>query len=199
MAEEIERKFFIHSPSDVQRLLERLAFATQKVLIKQGYLNTDGPTTRVRIADQHATLTIKGKRNKKTGAKPEFEYGIPVDDASKLMVMCEPRIIVKTRYSLALDKLLQLEASPASAFKEIEGVPLVYLEVDIFHGLFTGLVYVEVERPEDLTDEQWENLPLPEWISNNEVTGMKGFSNRHLAEFGNFPRVPEQFVSRTRK
>ena len=64
MAEEIERKFFIHSPTDVQRLWERLAFATQKVLIKQGYLNTDGPTTRVRIADQPATLTIKGKRNK---------------------------------------------------------------------------------------------------------------------------------------
>jgi CYTH domain-containing protein len=71
--------------------------------------------------------------------------------------------------------------------------------VDIFHGLFTGLVYVEVERPEGLTDDRWKNLPLPEWISNNEVTGMKGFSNRHLAESGKFPKVPDQFVNFSRK
>lgn len=199
MAKEIERKFFIHSPTDVQRLWERLAFATQKVLINQGYLNTDGPTTRVRIEDQHATLTIKGKRNKKTGAKLEFEYDIPLKDASKLMMMCRPRVITKTRHILPLEKLLQLEAFPHSAFKVIEGGPSVQLEVDVFHGLFLGLLYVEVERPEGLTDDRWKNLPLPEWISNNEVTGMKGFSNRHLAESGKFPKVPDQFVNFSRK
>jgi CYTH domain-containing protein len=115
------------------------------------------------------------------------------------MMMCRPRVITKTRHILPLEKLLQLEAFPHSAFKVIEGGPSVQLEVDVFHGLFLGLLYVEVERPEGLTDDRWKNLPLPEWISNNEVTGMKGFSNRHLAESGKFPKVPDQFVNFSRK
>ena len=82
-------------------------------------------TVRIRIAGDHAYITIKGTN---TGAsRAEFEYEIPVDDARELLPMCVPPLIEKTRY-------------------RIEHGGLTW-EVDVFEGENAGLVVAEVELP----------------------------------------------------
>ncbi len=71
MSLEIERKF----------LVKNLAFKTEsfeKKYIKQGYLNADKKrTVRIRIADEKAFITIKGKSNKAGTTRFEWEKEIP--------------------------------------------------------------------------------------------------------------------------
>ena len=118
MGTEIERKFLVRDASVVND--------ADGIPYRQGYLSTvPERTVRIRIAGDHAYITIKGTN---TGAsRAEFEYEIPVDDARELLPMCVPPLIEKTRY-------------------RIEHGGLTW-EVDVFEGENAGLVVAEVELP----------------------------------------------------
>ncbi len=146
MATEIERKFLVNK--------ELLPEAAKKITIIQAYLQTDpGRTTRVRITDESAFLTIKGKM---VGfSRPEFEYEIPVKDAKELMQLAVSSPIEKVRH------LIYVEGRK--------------WEVDFFEGKNQGLVVAEIELPSE--NEQFD---LPVWI-NEEVTGDIRYHNSYLA------------------
>ena len=146
MAQEIERKYLV----DMSKLPE----LPKKNIIKQGYFNSKGSTIRVRISNDKAYLTIKGKT--KGISRSEFEYEIPLQDAIEMQEeFCEDLFVEKTRYNI-----------------ENEGH---VWELDIFEGENKGLVIVEIE----LKDEN-EEYQKPEWIL-EDVTMDKRYSNARLA------------------
>ena len=131
MATEIERKFLVISESWRSQVQRSEQF-------RQGYLsNNPNASVRVRIADEQATLNIKGMT---IGvARPEFEYAIPLTDAHELLnQLCSPPLIEKTRHYV--DYLGKI------------------WEVDEFHGDNQGLIVAEVEL--NAVDEVFA---LPDW------------------------------------
>jgi CYTH domain-containing protein len=122
--------------------------------MRQGYLVGDAMrTVRVRIEGERAVITIKGKS---TGAsRGEWEYEIPVADATELLDgPCEQPQVEKIRH-------------------RIEHAGHTW-EVDEFLGLNAGLVVAEIEL--DAEDEAFDK---PDWIG-QEVTGEKRYYNSSL-------------------
>lgn len=144
---EIERKFLV-DPA-------RWTAPGTGTHYRQGYLSTDPErSVRVRLADDVAWLTIKGGRVGMT--REEFEYAIPVADASAMLDrLCQPPLIEKTRYRV-----------------EVAGLTW---EVDVFEGDNAGLLLAEVE----LADEH-QDLVLPDWAG-REVTDDPRYYNASLA------------------
>lgn len=146
MGMEIEHKYLVTGDSYRWE-------AYQKCEIQQGFLSRDPErTVRVRIRDDKAFITIKGKG--KGAAHPEFEYDVPVVEAEQMMALCEPPVIVKTRY------LVMHEGNR--------------WEVDEFHGDLQGLVIAELEVP----SEEY-TFPLPPFVG-MEVTGDPRYYNSQL-------------------
>lgn len=149
MAIEIERKFLVNTS---QSSWKKHASAYS---IRQGYISDDiKRSVRIRIANQTAFLTIKGKSEGMV--RDEFEYPIPLDDAEQLLTMCVHSIIVKTRYKLDVAGILW--------------------EIDEFHQDNEGLIVAEVEL--NHIDQQIE---LPDWIG-KEVTNDPRFYNLALCQ-----------------
>lgn len=147
MATEIEHKFLVTDDS-----FKALASCHHE--IKQGFLSRDMErTVRVRILDENAFITIKGKGDA-GAAHPEFEYEIPIEDARQLMVICQPPIIEKTRY------IVMHEGNR--------------WEVDEFHGAMQGLTLAELEVP----SEDYR-FPLPPFVG-REVTGDPRYYNSQM-------------------
>ena len=146
---EIERKYLV--TSDVYKQL-----ATEKHDVMQGYLCADGKrTVRVRLWDDTGVLTIKGKGN--GVSRFEWEHEISAADARELMALCMPGRVEKTRYVVP-----------------IVGTPL-RVEVDVFRGENEGLVFAEIELPE-------ENyvFEIPDWLG-KEVTGDPRYYNSYIS------------------
>ncbi len=147
MATEIEHKFLV-----IDDCYKALALC--QLDIKQGFLSRDAErTVRVRICGEKAFLTIKGK-GEGGAAHPEFEYGIPIDDARQLMVICQPPIIEKTRY------VVMHEGNR--------------WEVDEFHGVMQGLQLAELEVPSE--DYRFALPPF----AGREVTGDPRYYNSQM-------------------
>jgi adenylate cyclase len=147
MGIEIERKFLI-------RDLSVLATASG-TRISQGYLSLDPDrTVRVRLAEDAAWLTIKGRG--KGLSRAEFEYEIPIDEARQLLELCLGSVVDKTRHKISHAGHLW--------------------EVDVFHGDNAGLVVAEVE----LVSEE-EAVELPPWIG-AEVSDDPRYFNAQLAQ-----------------
>lgn len=145
MAEEIERKFLVVGEGWRQGKPQHLV---------QGYLNRDPERcVRVRIADDRAFLTVKGKNSGIRRA--EFEYQIPVADARELLKLCDGPVIDKRRYRIPAGELCW--------------------EVDEFFGANAGLVIAEIE----LTSEQ-QSFPYPEWLG-EEVSDDARYYNSSLS------------------
>ena len=108
---------------------------------------------RVRLAEESAWLTIKGRCEGITRA--EFEYAIPLDEARALLDLCLPSVIDKTRYRIPFCGHLW--------------------EIDIFHGDNEGLVIAEVE----LADASISPT-LPPWVG-LEVSSDSRYFNSCLA------------------
>ena len=150
MAQEIERKFLVKG--------EFRMLASEQRHIAQGYLCSHPErTVRVRLCDERAYLTIKGKSSADGVIRYEWENEISLEEAHELLQMCEPGVIEKTRY-----------------FIPFEGH---CIEVDEFHGENEGLLLAEVE----LTDPE-EKLVLPDWIG-EEVTGNLRYYNVLLCRY----------------
>ena len=145
---EIERKFLVLDSS-----YKHEAFSSSH--IRQGYICSErGRTVRIRIRDDRAYITIKGPSLNGGLTRYEFEQQIPLDDAEKLMTLCDEGIIDKTRW---------LVKSGSHTF-----------EVDEFHGDNDGLVVAEVEL--NTEDEAFEK---PHFIG-KEVTGDRRYYNSQL-------------------
>lgn len=130
MGTEIERKFLVRDT----RILQGLT----GVAIAQGYLSRNpGATVRVRIVDSVGYLTVKGKTEGISRA--EFEYRIPLGEARELLALCEPGLIEKRRYRIAVAQHIW--------------------EVDVFAGDNEGLVIAEVEL-----NHAGETPVIPPWI-----------------------------------
>lgn len=148
MAKEIERKFLVSDDSWRSQVTSRTAF-------RQGYIaSLENRSVRVRIkADTDATLTIKIGAS--SIVRDEYEYDIPLRDAEELMTTALGIVIEKTRHTV-----------------DHEGF---VWEIDVFEGLYEGLVVAEVEM-----NAETDQPSLPAWLG-REVTGDPRFSNQNLA------------------
>jgi len=150
MSIEIERKFLVTSED-----FKKESF--KKSHIKQGFLNSDkNRVVRIRLKDDTAFLTIKGKSNKSGTSRFEWEKEITVDDANDLFNLCEEGIIEKFRYLIK------------------KGTHTY--EVDEFLGDNSGLIVAEIELNNE--DEKFEK---PIWLG-KEVTGDVKYYNSMLSK-----------------
>lgn len=150
MNTEIERKFLVLNTNFKKE-------SYKKIKIIQGFLNTHKKrTVRIRITNEQAFLTIKGKSNKSGTTRFEWEKEIDLQEAKNLISLCEKGIIKKTRYLIKSGKHI--------------------FEVDEFFGNHKGLIIAEIE----LTSEE-EKFKKPLWLG-KEVTGDKQYYNSVLSK-----------------
>ncbi len=147
---EIERKFLVTSKDFINESHVHFEIA-------QGYLNSHSErTVRIRIKSDKGFLTIKGKGNESGLSRFEWEQEIPLDEAKKLLQLCEKGVIEKTRYNIR------------------KGIHI--FEVDVFHGQNEGLIIAEIELSNE--DEHFEK---PEWIG-KEVTNIESYYNAYISQ-----------------
>ena len=132
MATEIERKFLVKNDNWRK-------FADSGSRYIQGYFTTDKTCSiRVRIEGDHAALNFKSATIDIT--RTEFNYPIPVDDASEMLEsLCIQPLIIKTRYHINHAGQLW--------------------ELDVFEGENDGLVIAEIEL--DAIDSP---ITKPDWV-----------------------------------
>lgn len=156
---EIERKYLVTSDCYKQMAIARYS-------IRQGYISREKTgTVRIRISDDKAYLTIKGKAQQGHFSRYEWEKEIDVKQAEELMLLCQGTIIEKTRWIIPAKRLCEQEQVPSTALK---------WEVDEFHGKHEGLIIAEIE----LTDEE-EAFEKPEFIG-EEVTSDPRYYNANM-------------------
>lgn len=148
MALEIELKFLVKSDS-------WRAQAVSSSRIIQGYLTAAGTTVRVRLRDDKAFLTIKGKAS--GIVRCEYEYPIPVDEAKEMLE------------TLALDP-------PVDKIRYI--VPAsdgLFWEVDEYSGENSPLFTAEIELPDENC-----TFEIPDWVG-EDISGDSRYTNRALS------------------
>ena len=147
---EIERKYLVTSDSYKQ-------MAVARYHICQGYISREKTgTVRIRITDDKAYLTIKGKPAAGHFARYEWEKEIEVQEAKELMQLCQGTIIDKTRWIV-----------PAAE----DGLKW---EIDEFHGKHEGLTLAEIE----LTSEEQE-VEKPDFVG-EDVTSDPRYYNANM-------------------
>ena len=147
MATETERKFLTKG--------EFKHLAVKEIRITQAYLTIDpDKTIRIRIANYKAFITIKGRSIGNSISRSEWEFQIPLSDATEMMKLCINGKIIKTRYLIPAGKHT--------------------FEVDVFHDKNEGLIIAEIELSSD--DERFE---IPDWLG-EEVTGNPAYYNANL-------------------
>lgn len=146
---EIERKFLVLSDAFINE-----AFAKKRIV--QAYLNSNPErTVRIRIKEDKGFLTIKGKGNETGTTRLEWETEIPIQDAEKLLTICESGTIDKIRHEVKVGNHLY--------------------EVDVFAGENEGLIVAEIELQSE--NEAFEK---PSWLG-KEVTNDERFYNAFLS------------------
>ena len=146
---EIERKFLVSGPG-----YKKETFRTERM--RQGFLSSvPERTVRVRMAGERGWITVKGIGNQKGTTRFEWEKEIAGQEVERLLELCEPGIIDKTRYYVEKGRHT--------------------FEVDEFHGDNEGLVIAEIE----LSEEE-ESFSRPEWLG-KEVTGETKYYNAALS------------------
>jgi adenylate cyclase len=124
---EVERKFLVANDG-------WKAGVVRSVFLRDGLIaSSNGNKVIIRIAEETATVTIKGPR--KTMKRAEFEYAIPMSDAEAILThMCQGHILEKRRH-----------------FVEHSDVTW---EIDVYEGSLRGIVIAEIElRHESQTIE----------------------------------------------
>lgn len=149
---EIERKFRIKSLPDN---LESYKSCT----IEQAYICTK-PVIRIRKQDDDYILTYKGG-----GFLAHPEYNLPLGEEGykHMLSKADGNVITKTRYFIPIDDGLTAE-------------------LDVFEGMFDGLVFVEVEF--DSLDAATTFEP-PEWFD-EDVTKDRRYHNSYLSQLSEF-------------
>jgi adenylate cyclase len=145
---EIERKFLVKNSTWKDSV-------TRSYSIIQGYFPTsDGSALRVRISDNGSYITIKLPKINGNEC-PEFEYDIPLQDATTLIDYCRPHIIDKVRH-------------------EVEWMGNLW-EIDVFEDRLKGITVAEIEL-----DSVSQDIVLPSWVG-REVTDDIKYTNKYLA------------------
>ena len=148
MALEIERKFLIKND-----LWRQQAVSSSRIV--QGYLTASGTTVRIRLRDDQAFLTIKGKAN--GIIRSEFEYPVPPEEAQEMLsLLALDPPVEKTRYLV-----------PASGG--------LMWEIDEYYGPNAPLFTAEIELPD--ADTPFE---IPPWLG-EEISGDSRYTNRALS------------------
>lgn len=150
---EIERKFLI-------RELPGNLNDYYKREIEQVYLCRN-PVLRVRKADDSYYLTYKG-----TGKMVREEYNMPLTASSYLHLKkkADGHPITKTRYLIPLEDGLMGE-------------------LDVFHGILEGLMFMEVEFRSE--DEAFA-YEMPDWVE-RDVTMDDHYHNSYLSTLDSYP------------
>lgn len=147
---EIERKFLTTSDA-----FKSEAFTQNR--ITQGYLSSiPERTVRVRIKGDKGFLTIKGVSNESGISRFEWEKEIPIDEAQKLLLLCEKGVIDKTRFEVKMGNHV--------------------FEVDEFYGENEGLIVAEIEL-----SSETETFEKPLWLG-KEVTNDNRYYNSFLSK-----------------
>ncbi len=150
MAFEIERKFLVNSD-------EFKLQAQKKLSITQGFLSLEkNAVVRIRIQDELAFITIKGKSNKSGTTRYEWEKAISLNEAKELLLLSKTPSISKTRFIINFKNHI--------------------FEVDEFYDDNAGLIVAEVELKN--ANEDFEK---PNWLA-KEVTGDLKYYNVMLAQ-----------------
>jgi adenylate cyclase len=146
---EIERKFLVTTTA-----FKAKAFRQNSIV--QGYLSAvPERTVRVRIKGDKGFLTIKGISSNSGMSRFEWEKEIPVDEAKKLLLLCEKGVIDKTRFEIKVGHHV--------------------FEVDEFYGENEGLFIAEIELASET-----ETFEKPDWLG-EEVTNDKRYYNAYLS------------------
>ena len=148
---EIERKYLVNSKD-----YRSLAFLKSHIV--QGFLNSHPDrVVRIRIADDKAFLTVKGRSNTAGTTRFEWEKMIPIHEAKQLLELCEKEILEKIRYYIKIGAHI--------------------IEVDEFLGSNKGLVIAEIE-----IEKEEDKIEVPSWIG-LEVTGDIKYYNSQLSKY----------------
>ena len=154
---EIERKYEINNlPGDLSKYQDRK--------IEQGYL-CHNPTIRIRKSNEDYILTYKSKfgieKQSESSAIINNEVELPLTRKAyqELKSKTDGNLIYKTRYLVPLADGLTAE-------------------LDVFDGKLRGLVFVEVEFPDEKSADEF--IP-PAWFG-KELSSDKRYSNYHLSK-----------------
>ena len=148
MTVEIERRFLLKNDS-------WRAKAGAPQTLRQGYLSVEKECTiRVRIIGNRAWLTLKGYIS--DVSRHEFEYAIPVADATTILEQMCPFKLKKHRTCIAYQGHV--------------------FEVDEYFDDNAPLVVAEIELPSE--DTLFER---PEWLG-EEITHDGRFTNAYLSQ-----------------
>ena len=144
---EIERKYLVKS---LPENLESYPYHD----IEQAYLCT-APVVRIRRQDDSYILTYKS-----SGMMSREEYNLPLTKEAyeHLKTKADGNVITKRRYLLPLTNELTIE-------------------LDLFAGVFEGMILAEVEFP---TEEAANQFTPPAWFT-KEVTFEKQYHNSYLS------------------
>lgn len=142
---EIERKFLV---KDITKL--NLETYDKKHII-QHYLYSDKFTViRKRQIEENDEkifyYTIKHRINKYTAEEKENE--ITEEEYENIKINKDANVIDKERYIIPIENGLKIE-------------------LDVFKGIFKGIIFAEVEFP---SEEQAINFKIPDWFG-KELTG----------------------------
>lgn len=152
---EIERKYAIYKmPDDLSQY--------QYKVIEQGYL-CHKPTLRIRKSNEDYILTYKSKfglekHKSKALVNNEVELPLTKEAYEELKTKINGNIIYKKRY------LIPIEGG-------------LVAELDVFEKQLEGLVFAEVEFPDE---EAAENFCPPDWFG-KELSSDKRYSNFYLS------------------
>lgn len=161
MSVEIERRFRVRG--DAWR-----ALAAPQAL-QQGYMIVDKACSiRVRIAGEHAWLTIKGFIS--DVSRHEFEYPVPLAHAQTMLAQMCPFKLEKNRYSIEYQS--------------------VVFDVDEYLGANAPLIVAEIELAHENAD-----FPKPDWLG-EEITCDGRFSNAYLSKHP-YSQWPKQCLQAT--
>lgn len=157
---EIERKFkILNKPEGLDRY--------PKKEIEQGYLCIN-PIVRIRKSNEEYYLTYKSRLNMKDNPKDialsceEVELPLVKEAYEHLRSKVDDYLITKTRYLIPIGNNYTAE-------------------LDEFHGYLEGLIFVEVEFPDE---EKAEAFQPPEWFG-EDVSLDKRYKNNYLATIKN--------------
>lgn len=144
---EIERKYLI------KELPANLSSYSSHE-IEQAYLCTD-PVVRIRRQDENYILTYKSR-----GMMSHEEYNLPLNKEAyeHLKSKADGNVITKRRYLIPLSEGLTIE-------------------LDLFSGVFEGMILAEVEFP---TEEAANSFTPPDWFT-EDVTFRKEYHNSYLS------------------
>lgn len=134
--------------------------------MEQLYVSTK-PVIRIRKSNDRRILTVKSKG---LLSRQEFEMDINEEEYNNLRSKAEGNVIEKDRYIIPV-----IDTDATCGDKSIDET--LKIELDVFKGLFQGLVYAEVEFPSEKIANAFR---APDWFA-KDVTGAGIFQNSALS------------------